>query len=434
MDGRAFWQRLALPILLVGGLGLMAWSAPLKACTFCGDTLRSRATWRQQMAQAAWVFYGTLANPRYDPVREQGTTEFRVQEVLKGEAAVLPPGQLLLPVYLPVIGNATPREYVVLGQRRGQNWEVTGGFPANAATVEYLKKLLRLPAEDVTGRCAFFLQYLDHPEAAVALDAFVELGRTSDADLYRAALQGAFTPQRLRQLLQSSQLPDERRGVLAFLLGLCGEVPGDAEFLYHQWRRRTTTNPPVSTENTPAFMPSSGDSNAALSGLLTGLILLDPPLGWRQAEETLRATDSSFRQRWAVVETLRFLQSFRPPPLPTETDAKKRESAGVRRDHRRDILRCCQLLIQQGDLADQTIEDLRRWGWWDLTAEILAHFEHPTHQAPIVRRAIVRYALTAPGPQAREFIERLRQREPELVRSVEQFLRQWEPADNGSRR
>ena len=49
-------------------------------------------------------------------------------------------------------------------------------------------------------------------------------------------------------------------------------------------------------------------------------------------------------------------------------------------------------------LADQAIEDLRRWGYWDLTTDVLAQYSKPTHAAPIVRRSIVRYALR-PGDE-----------------------------------
>lgn len=411
---------------------LMMFGTAAWPCTFCGGGLRSRLTWRQQAAGVPWVLYGSLANPRFDPGSERGSTEFHVREVLRGEAGRTPPRHMVLPVYLPVIGNATPRDYVVLAHWRGGRWELAGGFPASEAAVAYLKEVLRLPEHDTVARCAYFFRHLDHAEAAVAGDALAELGRISDAELYRAAAQGAFPVVRLRQLLRQPRLAPEAQGMLAYLLGLCGQVPGDADMLRDLWGQWSSL---AGTAGSPSASNSalSNDSSVG-SGILSGLILLDPSQGWRLASEVLGDPQRPFAQRWAVLETLRFIQAFRPPVLPPSGSGPKRESAGLRRDHRADLLRCYALLVRQGDLADQAVEDLRRWGYWDLTADILRHFDAPTHQAPIVRRAIVRYALVAPGPKAQDFLRELRRREPELVRSVEELLRQYEPAGDKPRR
>ena len=72
--------------------------------------------------------------------------------------------------------------------------------------------------------------------------------------------------------------------------------------------------------------------------------------------------------------------------------------------------------------------DLRRWEWWDLTADVLKHFDAPTHAAPVVRRGIVRYALTCPAAEARTFIAAVRKSDPALVAKVEETLKLYEPA------
>ena len=423
--GRLRW--LVGVALLLGTAGL-GW-----ACTFCGGGLRSRPTWSQQVASASWVFYGSLANPRFDPRGEGGSTEFHVRQVLRGEAGRVPPQQIILPVYLPVIGNATPRDYVVLADWRGERWEVRGGFPASEAALAYLKGVLHLPPRDVVLRCAYFFRHVDHPEAAVAADALAELGRISDAELYLAARRGAFPAARLRQLLRDPRLPPEGQGMLAYLLGLCGQVPDDADFLRQLWQQWSVPAG-MGTLSPPANISSSAGDSRVGSGILTGLILLDPVQGWQWAREVLSDPQRPFSHRWAVLEALRFLQAFRPPDLATGSPRPKPEDAGLRQNHRADILRCYALLVRQGDLADQAVEDLRRWGWWDLTGDILRYFDAPTHRAPIVRRAMVRYMLSAPGSESQNFLADLRRREPELVRSVEEWLRQYEPVGGASRR
>ena len=73
-------------------------------------------------------------------------------------------------------------------------------------------------------------------------------------------------------------------------------------------------------------------------------------------------------------------------------------------------------------MADLAVEDLRQWREWGLTAEVLAQYGKPTHAAPMVRRAIVRYVLTCPRPEARQFSEQLRRTDPQLLREVEESL------------
>jgi hypothetical protein len=69
------------------------------------------------------------------------------------------------------------------------------------------------------------------------------------------------------------------------------------------------------------------------------------------------------------------------------------------------------------------VEDLRRWGYWDLSAAVFAQFGKPTHAAPIVRRCIVRYALTCPNDDAKRFVAAVRKDDAKLVESVEEALK-----------
>ena len=100
--------------------------------------------------------------------------------------------------------------------------------------------------------------------------------------------------------------------------------------------------------------------------------------------------------------------------------------AGRGAECKADVLKCCAALLPHGDFADQAIEDLRRWGYWELTADVLAQFAKPTHAAPIVKRCIVRYALTCPTEEAKRFVAAVRQAEPKLVEAVEEQLKQFE--------
>src|SRR6185436_15544687 len=106
-------------------------------------------------------------------------------------------------------------------------------------------------------------------------------------------------------------------------------------------------------------------TGSAFGGLLAGYIMLDPKNGWPFTAAILADERQGIALRLSCIGTVRFFQATR----------------GV--ECKAEVLKCCTALLPVGDLADQAIEDLRRWGWWDLTKDVLAQFGKPTHSAPI---------------------------------------------------
>ena len=88
------------------------------------------------------------------------------------------------------------------------------------------------------------------------------------------------------------------------------------------------------------------------------------------------------------------------------------------------------VLVGQSDLADLPMEDLRKWGCWDLTDFVLTFADKPSHNSiPIVKRAILRFALAAPADhaKAKAYVEVVRKQDPERVKFVEQTLKDEQP-------
>jgi hypothetical protein len=171
----------------------------------------------------------------------------------------------------------------------------------------------------------------------------------------------------------------------SFLLGACGGKE-DATVLLGMLERPSETN------------------LKAFDGLLGGYIQLKPEQGWRMAHDILRDPNKDFRMREAVLRTMRFFHSWKPKES-TEQIVKGIASA-----------------LPQGDIADLAIEDLRRWKLWDLTDDVLALYGRKSHDAPLMRRAIIRYAICCPQPRAAEFIAQRRRDDAEAVRDVEESV------------
>jgi hypothetical protein len=173
--------------------------------------------------------------------------------------------------------------------------------------------------------------------------------------------------------------------VFAFLLGACGKER-EATLL-----RKLLSEPDERLSE-------------ALDGLLAGYINLQPNQGWDMASKILNDARQPFKARFAAVRTLRFYYGWKP----AETKAH--------------VLRCYDKLLEDGDLADMPVDDLRRWQLWDLTDKVLAQYGKPSHDAPILKRNIVRYALCCPLPQARPFVDRVNRQDPDLIRELRDAL------------
>jgi hypothetical protein len=361
-------------------------SAP--ACTFCGGNLRTKQTLRMHYAAAKAVYFGQLKNPRFDPRTDEGSTDLHITTVLKDDPARANRAVITLPRYLPVIGN-TPGDYIAFCNVTNGQLDQAYGIPASPTVVDYLKGATVLAETDSAAKLGFFFTHLDAKDATIAADAFFEFARASDTEILKA--REKFDAAKLRRLLADPATPVERLGVFAFLLGTCGGAT-DASFLAEM----LTPNP----------LPERAE--AAFGGLLAGYILLDGKSGWSFAAAVLGDPKRGFGVRLSAVETVRFLQSIRGPEC------------------KADVLKCCAALLPSGDLADQAVEDLRRWGCWDLTDDVLSQFGKPTHAAPIVRRAIVRYAITCPDAKAKAFLADVRQSDPKLVADVEAALKLYD--------
>jgi hypothetical protein len=340
-------------------------------------------------AAAKAVLHGQLKNPRFDPKTDEGFTDLHISAALKDDPARGAQGVITLRSYVPVVGNTPPDYLIFCGVNNGKLDLITG-IPASTAVVDYIKAASKLDDTDPAAKLGFFFKHLDSPDTTIAADAFFEFARASDTEILKAAK--TFDAAKIRKLIADANTPPERLGVFSFLLGVSGGA-ADATFFAK-----------LLTEN-----PLQDRTLGAYGGLLAGYMLLAPKNGWVLATNVLGDDKQPYSVRLSAIGTVRFFQATRG------------------NDCKAEVLKCCATLLPHGDLADQAIEDLRRWGYWDLTGEVLSQFPKPTHNAPITRRCIVRYALCCPNEDAKRFIVALRQTDPKLVKDVEASLDLFAP-------
>lgn len=368
---------------LAGLLAVLAGPSPALPCSLCYNIQQS-LTLRQEAAQAKLVLYGPISNARLG-AGTSGLTDLRLEAVLKADPFVAGKQTVELPRYLPVKDAKDPPRYLVFCDIFQNKLDPYRGVPIKSpVVVDYLKGAMALDPKDTGKGLLYFFRYLEHADPEVARDAFLEFAKANDQDVGRVAR--GLAPDRLRGWLKDPQTPSERLSLYAFLLGACGGEQDDALLK-------------------GLLQDTSDRTVSAMDGIVAGYLQLRPREGWDLVQAMLKDEKKPFPVRFAVLRTLRFHHGWKPD------------------ETREPVLKGLAVLLPQGDIADLAVEDLRRWKMWDLTRDVLAVYGQKTHDAPLMRRTIVRYALSCPRPEAKEFLDRLRKSEPRLVSEVEESLR-----------
>jgi hypothetical protein len=371
------WSILAAALLAA----LVLVPCPALSCSYC-SSVQQAPTFRQEAGQpyAKLILYGTLSNP------DNGkTTELQIKSVLRSDPALGDKKAIPLTKYLPA-DPKNPPKFLIFSDVDQDKFDTYRGVPLKTDEgLEYVKKTLKLDPKDRTGNLLFYFNYLEHPDDVVANDAFLEFAKAGDKEI--GQLAGKLSAEKLRGWLKNPKTPPERLGLYAFLLGGCGG-DDDAAYLLSILKD-----------------PSERMLNA-YDGILGGYIHLKPKEGWQLAVAILKDGRQPFQQRLSVVRALQFYHGWQPV------------------ESRPHILKGLAAMLEQGELADVAIEDLRRWEMWDLTRDVLGVYGKKGYNGPIMRKTIVRYALSCKDDKdAARFIEARRKDDPELVKDEEESLK-----------
>jgi hypothetical protein len=376
--------RLALPAVLAGVL--LAVAQPASACPFCaapGQTLTA------EVAQADFILYGTLTNAVPDATGGfgKGTTDLKVELVIKSHDMVAGKKTLTMPRYIPPDGKET-KYLVFFNVFNGQIDPYRGeAVPADSKLPDYLKGALAVREKDVVTRLKYFFDYLEDPDLVISTDAYSEFGVAEYKEV-RPVAEKLSTDTLLKWLKDPNTRPT-RYGLYGLLLGHCGKKE-DAKAI------RTLLDDP------------NHSFTSGLDGVLAGYILLDPQAGWDYLTTMVSDQSKEFPQRYAALKTVRFFWEYRPDVIPNAR-----------------VLEAMTKLIGQSDLADLPIEDLRKWQCWELTPLVLSYANKESHNIPIVKRSILKFAVSASAhkPAAAEFVKQAREKDPKKVQLVEDLLK-----------
>jgi hypothetical protein len=374
---------------------MFAWLAavlPTDACPFC--TEERGPTLAGDFAQASMVLYGNFTNPKLGAGGFDGTTDFEIEKVLKSHEYLknVKGKTLTLPRYV-----AQPKnKFVVFIEVYKGNLDPYRGVEVQPGSdlVKYLEGAIKMQDAPQPERLRYCFEFLNSTDFDVAMDAYREYAKADYKDY--AEMARKLPADTIAAWLRDPKTPPYRYGLYSSLLGHCGNAE-------HAKLLREMIEDPEKRKG------------SGIDGMLAASIMMQPKEGWSYLLDKLKDTRQEFMFRYACLRTLRFLWDQRPDLV-----GKKEIVAGVAE------------VLRQPDMADFAIEDLRRWQRWEMTDQVLDLFNQKSHQIPVVKRAILRFALASPAASAAKFVQAQRQRDADWVKDTEEILKLEEPAPSAS--
>jgi hypothetical protein len=378
---------------LLAVLGALVVALPLPACPFCA---RDGKTLANEVQDAAFVVYGRMANSKVvtnADGTETSSTElwFEEEDILKPHDFLRGKKMILLPKYLPKLDEKQPDRCVIFCYYYQGNIDPYLMFVVrDKQFVTYLKGTLGRKQENKVDRLKFFFDHLDSENLEISNDAYREFSFAAYPevrDLIAKHREAVRT--KLLQWLHNRDAHIARLGLLGMMLGLAGK-PEDVSLL-----RDTLQDTQVAT---------------GIDGMLAGYVMLDRKAGWEYLVQTLRDNKLPFHRRHAALRTLRFFLREHTDFVPTQQ-----------------IWAACSLLLDDTGLADLALNEMRQGNYWGQLDRILTLEQKPSHQTPIILKAILQYMLRCPDEKAKQYVARMRQTAPERVRTAEEDLLYEQP-------
>lgn len=385
-------RRLIPLAIALPALALLISFAP--ACPFCG---MQGPTLTGEVAQAKLVLYGQLTNAK-EQANGDGTTDLLVDTVIKNEMAgknddplrnnKTAKGTVRLDRYLPPLGEGDKYRYLIYCDYFRGKIDPYRVVPVKDGDMaKYLLGALEHKDASISKRLRFFFDFLDSPDLEISNDAYKEFGNADYKD-YKDMAKG-LPATRVAGWLKDEKTPAFRYGLYASMLGHCGK-PEHAGLL-----RKMLDD--------PAKRLGSG-----VDGMLAGYVMLKPKEGWDYTYDILNDGKKEFMVRYAALRAVRFLWDSRPDLV-----SQKELKGGM-----------C-VLLDQNDIADLAIDDLRKRQCWDMTDRVLGLRTSKSYEIPIVRRAILRFALGCKDKNkgAASYVDEQRKKDAQMVADAEELLK-----------
>lgn len=206
-------------------------------------------------------------------------------------------------------------------------------------------------------RLPYFKSYLEHPDDVVAVDAYLEFSEFDEDQQIAARIPA----DRLRKWLNSSDgAGTYRHGLYARLLAYEGTT-NDARMLRDR------------------ILKTDSEFRPELDGLMIGYVLLSGEAALAVLDQNkIQNKDEPFQEAYAFVQAINYLW--------------KHKECDIEPERLRESMR---LMLDRPEMADLIIANLSIMQDWSIQERLLEMYQDSTYDVPSIKRAIVRYTLTA---------------------------------------
>jgi hypothetical protein len=362
--------RLVAVVLLTAMVG--SWPAHAHACPFCGVVGDSLAMRRDAADVAAVGEADGAARTDSDGLLAQ---VFRIDQVLRGT----PPAGTTTATAR-VDGSVSGTALLFGSAPKGPlRWSAVGANETLLGYTSAAPATSLAPAE----RLRWFARWLEHPEPAIAADAFTEFGLAPFEAVREAA--DAFNADRLTAWIDEPGIDARRRGFYGLAAGIVASRSTD-----------DATRGRLREAIEAAIDAPADDFRAGFDGLLGGFLVAEGAAGLDALERRgLFAPTARPLDQRHLLAALRFARESLRDTIP----------------HDRVAAATARLLASPAVAADAAI-DLARYGAWAHVDDVARLWETLGREDPLVRRAVAGYLAACPLPAARAHLERLRTAEP----------------------
>ena len=356
-------------------------------------------SWREECQSAPIVFTAWVESNRLSSANEQtGVSTLRLIGAVRHPPLVALPERITIDRFIPINQNRPSQAYLIFADINKDKLDPYRGIPIERPDVarEYLRGMLGLnPAEDQK-RIEFAFSHLQSSEPEVVRDSFVELEKTATEDLIRFGAK--LDRDKVKQMLKRRDIRGNQYATLVVLLAACGTTD-DVPVLLDIAAQVHGKPEAGAAETHPA-------STMPLDPLFIGLTRLAPKTGFAEIRKTIDDPKREFMHRYQAQRALRFLHEHR--------------QFGI---ERASVIVAIAALLEQEDMVDLAVDDLRRFECWEYAARIVQLPEK--FQAPIVRRSVLRYALSAPKDvkAAADYVLLMRVLDKEAVENAEEVMK-----------
>lgn len=367
-------------------------STKLIACPFCPGAsvpLTEKLTHAQTACLVRWAEAdtGTIEKP--------GDTVYKVLKVIKqSQGTQYKPGSLIT---VNRDHDAKPGAPFLLTGTRGPQPLWDNPIVITPASYSYL---MQAPSvhQPTTQRLRYFLKFLEHKDTIIANDAFAEFANAPFEDITPLARE--LPREKIHHWLSDRSTPAPRLGLYGLLLGLCGQEE-DIRFMEQK----------ISIQ--------AQGLRSGIGGLMSGYLMLTGSQGLDHLERVkFRQKNVTPNELFAAREAVSFMWTYGNSRIPPE---RLRQSM--------------RMLLNRPELADLVIADLARWQDWTVMDQLVTLYDAKDYEYKSIRKAIIRYLLVASrnmdssqgGPdaataaRARQYLDRIRSRDPQLVKRAERF-------------